>query len=505
MINFSTLPIKLGDYELIELILEQNNTRTFLALQTLVHRYVLLTLLSHDEEGLQEDIDGFLASLRAKALVKEAYTCSVYEAVQADTYTFYTQELPPGKTLDKMILEGDKIMPENLCELLIQIVDIQLRYKKMGYNIAPWTPQSVFIAESGEVHCLNLIESGQRIDNLFNRDRVAIGHAILDVIAINVSGTTRLQTLAQWLIDESAAPKGLSWQMTKELVQTVIHQLEESEHKHTGVRSKALVAKYPNKGMRKWYYAIGGLALLLLVALVASHKPVKPVVSNVVEEKSFSIDSLRHRSDVMISIYDAVKNTPKKLSVDVHEVTIDSYERFLRFLDQLSPMEKKSFLPKGIPVSKDDFTPKNWSSILAAAKSNSIWNNKFYSLRTPVTGVDYWDALAYAKWENRRLIKQEEWHALVNPDNPKPVAEFCSRVDDYKADMIAPGIAGIAGGVAEWTGSQAVDPAFPMGGRKYVICGGSFKNNGSYTTEEFLDSGNDMREDLGFRTVKDID
>jgi hypothetical protein len=60
----------------------------------------------------------------------------------------------------------------------------------------------------------------------------------------------------------------------------------------------------------------------------------------------------------------------------------------------------------------------------------------------------------------------------------------------------------MAGSVAEWTNSQSLNPANPLGGANWVIIGGSYlKPSSTATTREWTADRGLRRPDLGFRVV----
>jgi formylglycine-generating enzyme required for sulfatase activity len=126
---------------------------------------------------------------------------------------------------------------------------------------------------------------------------------------------------------------------------------------------------------------------------------------------------------------------------------------------------------------------------------------------TPVVGVDWWDAAAYAEWKKGRLPSQEEWFAALRLKVGQPAAIPPSdwiAVTSETSDRIPPGLLGMAGSVCEWTGQLAADPANPLGARQWVIIGGSYLKAGSNAlTREWTPDRSLRRADLGFRLVFD--
>ena len=62
--------------------------------------------------------------------------------------------------------------------------------------------------------------------------------------------------------------------------------------------------------------------------------------------------------------------------------------------------------------------------VLSSARSGGTFNGLKYDLNHPVTGVDWWDAHAYAAWKGGRLPTLREWLAVVAlDDNVTPYVE----------------------------------------------------------------------------------
>ena len=104
-------------------------------------------------------------------------------------------------------------------------------------------------------------------------------------------------------------------------------------------------------------------------------------------------------------------STIPAFQLDRHEVTIGQYETFLKELQ--SEPNWKTFLPPGTAASKKevrDLAPVDWSNIIAKARKGDKYNGQIPLTRdTPVFGVDYPSAYAFAKWRKRRLPSKSEW------------------------------------------------------------------------------------------------
>ena len=129
------------------------------------------------------------------------------------------------------------------------------------------------------------------------------------------------------------------------------------------------------------------------------------------------------------------------------------------------------------------------------------------NLDSPVTGVDWWDAAAYAEWKKGRVPTQEEWFAALNFEVKSPSAIQPSPwvpVTQNTTDRTPAGLLGMAGSVAEWTADLESNPANPLGERRWLLIGGSYLKPGTNAlTREWTDDRSLRRPDLGFRIAFD--
>jgi len=97
--------------------------------------------------------------------------------------------------------------------------------------------------------------------------------------------------------------------------------------------------------------------------------------------------------------------------IDQTEVTNQEYVRFLRE----NQKDSHRFCHPNEPLGKDH-QPRYWREFRAPLFQQSVasqlapFNNKtFRKPDHPVTGVDWWDAYAFARWVGKRLPAKDEW------------------------------------------------------------------------------------------------
>lgn len=499
MIDTSQLPLTLNGYELRELLFDNGYAKTFLAFQISIKRDVLLTLVDSQNE-MAAVVDIFIESAKAKAQVNSSYVCAVYEATRIDNTAYYVQELPAGESLDRLLLCGGSFTPLELAHVFFNLASAQSFYEDNNLNVSAWMPETVFVSAKGEARFLNQVEPGLRPEGVTQRDQALVGSYFSFLIPEGQPGTTRVATLCSWLRGEEGSPRGMNWAMVRELAETIILQLE------ANALSTTMPAAETSSVKRKQIPLIlaGALVVVVIGAVFFLGKGGDAKAGAESSQNVSGMYSLSQNTEEPIILRDPVNNAEKKIMVDVHEVTIESYARFLKFMSKLTERERLRYRLPEQPAEKKSYEPEGWAGMLAAAESNGEWKGARLSMDHPVSGVDFWDAGVYCLWADRRLPTVEEWKAFSSQSNGKPAAEPLISAKAYKTDVNSKGIGGLAGGVSEWTSSRAINPAFPMEGAKLVICGGSFSNKGNVDNEDYADKPELTRPDLGFRTVKDI-
>jgi len=86
-----------------------------------------------------------------------------------------------------------------------------------------------------------------------------------------------------------------------------------------------------------------------------------------------------------------MKNKSIRPEIAEDKISIAEYEQFLLALEEM-PEEQRLAINKDVPSDYADHIPDEWEQIYAAAEQTE--NGK----QAPMTHVNYWDALAYARY-----------------------------------------------------------------------------------------------------------
>ena len=486
----------LGEYRLKKLLDENSLSSTWLAEQVSVARLVLVDELRANQLGNRA---AFLADVRAKAAVDHPLIGSVYEAVDEPGLCFYAHELLPGVTLAQRERVGEPFPPARLAHLLRRVAEAHLQHEVLAQSTSPMGLDAVYQDEHGVIRLKNLAIAGPRTADQSVRDIVHLGNVFVPLVADGQPGATRVLTLLGWMRGEGIdAP--ISWGQTRDFCMQIEHQLADPLSILTPTKHAARAGKKQPVAL----IAVGtGIVLLgIVIAAVKMRPPVPSAPPRAALPEAVSIAAGKHPTP------DGIDETLPAFRISAHEITIGEYADFLDALGVLATDNNEHIYDSADqPPAKLSHEPTDWPALLAAAKSNGVWQNQPVTLDSPVVGVDWWDATAYAERKKARLPTQEEWLGALSVDvknfaglQPGPFVPVTATT----IDRTPSGLIGMAGSVCEWTRKPAPNPANPLGEKFWVIIGGSYlKPSSNATTREWTADRTLRRQDLGFRIVFD--
>ncbi len=479
-----------GDYVPGECLAESRTTRTWLAEQVSVGRKVLIEELK--PEAMSE-CGAFLADVRAKAAVEHPLVGSVYEAFSGESNCFFAHELLPGATLDERKRAGETIRPQRFVHNLRRIADANIYHETHDNATSPLGLDAIHIDSQGVVRIKNLAVDGTRLADHSRRDVMKLGAAFEGTLDLDLPGATRCLTLLAWMRGEEV-PEPLRWTEVREYCEQIEQQLAEP----------LLVTAPPTAAMRPgkksgFVWVVGALLLVVAVAAFLLFQGTsKPAVKNNVAKPDWvALQAGEYKMPEGTSI------GVESFQISAYEVTIGEYAGFLETLELLADEDKTIFDHPAQPEAKEGHLPEDWASLHGAAKVSGEWGGYPVTLDTPVVGVDWWDASAYAKWKRAALPTQEQWLAALLAGDEEPSAIPISGwlpVTAETVDRLSNGILGMAGSVSEWTSEPRPSPANPLGAPLWIIMGGSYKNPAKgASSREWVDDRSLRRPDLGFR------
>lgn len=373
---FPDLPHPLGAYTLTRLLSVREGSDVYAAKQGSVGREVALEVLHRGAAPEQQA--AFLLTARARVSAADLpHVGQVYETLCADGLWFLTQELPAGKALNAMA-EGETLSVPVAARIIAAAAELYERCAAAGHATLPLTADSIILNEQGKPCFLSPVigKADERVDALVLMRTLA---ALLEplVPAEGVPGATRFATVLHWL-REGYEGQMLTWAQIRETAETLRSQLGDVEQKQEEQPSEAGLQRRRRRRVKTLVTnAVCGVLGLILVGAIGStgffFRSTKTVPLPAVHAEGVTC----RMADGSLAI------------VAAQPVNIADYADFLRDWSKADEEEKARCL-SGAP-STTALTPLNWE---AQQKGKPA---------TPVTGVTYWQALAYARFRHAAL------------------------------------------------------------------------------------------------------
>jgi hypothetical protein len=482
----------IGDYRLDEVLAESPTSLTWLAEQQSIRRTVVIIELKPTALHSRE---GFLADVRAQAAVDHPLIGSVYEAVNLPDHCFAVLERLPGASLADRLHAREAMKPIQVAHVLRRVAEASLTLESDGTSTAAMHAADVFLDSHGVVRVANLARAGEREPGRSTADIVALGREFVPLVADGRPGASRMLTVLAWMRGEGLE-RSLTWTEVRSYAEQIEQQLAEAPAAAAPPTARAQPKKSPLP-------LVLGLAAVTVIAGIAAFalKGKGGEKATVALPSPVAIPGGNH------PLPEGGSTALPDFAIASHELTIGEYEDFLKALAALPTDRRTAYDHDSQPAEKTGHEPDGWTDMLAAIKSGGQWQGRFISRDCPIVNVDWWDAMAYCEWKTVHLPTEEQWWAAMRLQLPEPGSLRPSGWGPVQeiapTDRTPAGILGMAGSVAEWTQSQSLNPANPLGEKNWVLMGGSYlKPSSGATAREWTADRALRRPDLGFRVVK---
>jgi hypothetical protein len=485
---------QIGDYIILECLRENAMTRTWSAQQVSVGRAVLIDEL---KVASPENREVFLTDVRAKAAVEHPLVGSIYEASNDKHFCFFAYELLPGETVTQLAQAGQKFKAQRFVQLLRRTAEANIYHETHQNSTSPLGPDDIHIDSQGIIRIENLAIHGERDPNESIRDIVQLGSFSQNLLDPAHPGTTRCLTLLAWMRGEDTEHY-LTWSQIRDYCEQIEQQLSEPTE-NNALRTASIPAQKKNPLIWAGVAAAGFIVCaLIFIPLIMKKK--NDGRSSITKQEWIDIRA----GDYSIPGGDTF--SVSEFSISNREVSIGEYAKFLNTLDLLAKESNQGiFDHPEQPPEKGNHRPDDWSNLYESAKRSKVWNDRKINLNSPVVGVDWWDAFAFAKWKKCALPTQEQWHAALVSETKNfatiPVSEWPPSPET--PDRTDNNIVAMAGSVSEWTAEPRISPSNPFGNPQWVIIGGSYLRPGKGSlSQEWIEKRSTRRSDLGFRICK---
>lgn len=379
---FPELPYQLGVYTLTRLIELRSNTALYEARQTHVDRAVVLEVLqpgvSHAEEV------AFLARARHQVSTSGMpHVADVFESLRADGIWFLTQELPPGRSLADIAADGGKLSVPHICRVVAAAAEMYAEYQQDNLSAMPLAASSIYVEANGNVHFLSPLVEGVPNNPVAQMQATAL--ALWAVCPEEKEpGLGRTLTLLQWL-NEGVEGNFLEWGELKETAVTILSQLQVNARPEsakpilTRIKEKLLSGSRVQQlqvFFRQWGTYMGAAAgvVVLMSSLGTMFGMAEPVTTKA-DGKSGILCSQEGKIELVMR----------------YPVTVQEYSDFMQEVEEMSEVERQELM-ETVPIKVADLLPRDW---------DIQWNHG--DVEAPVTGVNYWQAMLYARHKGATL------------------------------------------------------------------------------------------------------
>jgi len=521
----------IGNYEIEAKIDENANGGIYRALQTNMARKVCFYTLSAVNAADPARIKRFLSNASVKANVKHPAVLAVFEAGEGNGTYFYACEFVPSHSIEEIAESGGVIEPAAVLGILERTADVMGYFGREKILHNRLRPSLILLDAKQKPRIANIAAYEVDGSSSVVEEMRDLAQWLLPVISAHPAAQTTRDLLEQ--MSAGALP---SWLALAQAAQAAMPKVSPKDVYKLEARERAAIKSLEEAKKRQQrnmiLTTVASLTLLLLSFVVVWWFLFR-------EPTARSFDTMVEIPAGEFIYQDGQKVNLPTFWIDEYEVTLGEYAKFLEWIaanpDKVAALEHPD-MPSGkshVPVDwADQELPtgpmpgyytraKRWGKYKAAA----------LDVNSPVFGVDWYDAYAFAKWKGHRLPTEQEWEKaargtdgriypwgneldakIVNsgadidadPEKGGQIDGFkkWSPVDAMAKDVSSYGVKGMGGNVSEWTASMAPHPEF--GDKVPVIRGGNWFNpdvDSRRRLIKLMPLEQDMS--LGFRTVSD--
>jgi len=499
----------LGPYTVEEQIGQTRWGPVYRATQTSVNRPVALKVLSPQLSADPLIVEQFLAAARQAAQLSLDGVVAVYEVGTADGIHYCAMELMDGPPLRELLRKPGAPGRADEQRLLRMVADLAATLDALWKNQIPHLPpleSNLLANKNGHVKMINIQPAGRPASPSPEHDMETLG--VLVGTLANAAGTVRQRVgkFIERLMDTKSRKRFRSLAE----VATAAEKLE--RELFPSVTRKPLAPPPPAKHtLPAWATALGVVALLAMMGLIGWMAwKLKRELGPAKNRRPADAGTMVEIPAGEFIYQNGERKNLKTFFIDRYEVTFGEYKQFLDASLRVY-VQEHPFAPRN-----KNHAPSHWEEILQAIRTRTPLNNAWLTWDSPVFGVDWFDAWAYAAWRGKRLPTEEEWEKAARGTDGRlfpwgnewknvccwagsdPLFRWNS-VYQFPNDRSPYEVIGMAGSLSEWTDTSTREIA--------VIRGGNWASphaTNLHVTVRLITHSREWRSDrVGFRCASD--
>lgn len=412
---FPELPAKLGIYTLTELLAEREHSERYLATQSYVDRAVIIEVLRPNCAA--EIVEKFQNTVRKRAAVSLPHVSPTLESGKMGILHYLILEQPVGVSLAERLTKPDPSLSlEEAFSFLQAVADMYKTCHERGVAADPLSLDSIYV-KGDSFSFLSPVVDGQPTDEQRLAQMTGLADIVEKILPPDIVSRSNISIIIHWLRN-GYGNVALEWGQLASSFATLRAQKFSLQKDSLSQWNKMAVSRLRRMLRRavrslKHHPVFACILLLLIVAPV--------VVTTLLR---LAVDEPSARAAVTDEfVY--CGNKARSYRVMTRPVSIAEFEDFLQAYAGMSPTQKKELVAEGTPKNAS-FEPLDWKNQLMAAKLNVAWNSRQLDRNSPVCGVTYWAAAAYARYKQGELPTAEQLKVVRSQVQSPEIEEWTS-------------------------------------------------------------------------------
>lgn len=467
---------RLGAYRILQEETVYPWGRTFSGLQTDLNRPVTLTAAAAGPALPPDEREFFFLEAGVRARVLHPLILTVYEAGEVAGWLYCALERVSGATLESLLQARQKLPIPRLLQTARAVATALQYLNAEGILHLPLEAAHVLLPFEGPPRLANLATPHPTPTGRQAADLGTLGKCLLALLPAQTPASLRAllqrtqpgspEAFTGW---EAFLRALKTWEAAEKKAGRLL--AEENPPPRRSRREKQSREKKRTRAI------VIACALLSAALLVWSGLPgIFAGLGSTPGRAPLPGQAVLEAGTFLVGAGDPVPLTA--FTIDQTEITNRQYAAFLRWLSQ-NPSQSRKHAHPDQPADWSH-TPSEWTGF-SPPPSGTQSGEALWEL--PVSGVGWWDAYAFAEWAGRSLPSAEEWEAaargprgLLFPwgDDRRAGLAHCAGAEagplgvGALRDLSPTGALGMAGNVAEWTGSAPKTGASPAPGKHGV-------------------------------------